>query len=110
MFDVWIGGTNIAPFLWLFALIVIFPLQLTLCLKSKSKIIRLLPVIIFFVLNLAAIVAIILSRDWSALFYLIFAVYFTIMLLFCGAAWLTWFIVKRFKAKNTIKNGAAATE
>ena len=110
MFDVWVGGTNIAPFLWLFALIVIFPLQIILCFKAKNKVVRLLPVIIFSALTAAAIIAVAVSIDWSALFYLIFAVYFAIMLLFCGAAWLTWFIVKKLKAKNAIKSDTAVTE
>ena len=110
MFDVWVGGTNIAPFLWLFALIVIFPLQITLCFKAKNKIVRLLPVIIFSVLTAAAVIAVSVSIDWSALFYLIFAVYFAIMLLFCGAAWLTWLIVKKIKARNSIKNNEVVTE
>jgi len=101
MFDVWVGDVNIAPFLWLFALIVILPLQLLLCFKAKNKLVRLLPVIIFSVLAVAAIIAVAVSIDWSAMFYLIFAVYFVVMLLFCGVAWIIWFIVKKIKTKKS---------
>ena len=93
MFDVWIGDTNIAPFLWIFTLVVVLPIQLALCFKAKSKVVRLLPVIILSVLTLSAAVASATRIDWSALFYLIFAVYFGIMLVTCGIGWAIWAII-----------------
>lgn len=92
MLDVWIGDINIAPFIWIFTLIVVFPIQLALCFKVKSKIVRLLPVIILSILTLIAAVASATSIDWSALFYLIFAAYFGIMLVTCGIGWGIWAI------------------
>ena len=47
MFDIWIDGVNIAPVIWILILIVILPIQLVLCFRVKSKILRMLPVIIF---------------------------------------------------------------
>lgn len=92
MFDVWIGDMNIAPFLWIFTLVVVLPIQLVLCFKVKSKIVRLLPVIILSILTLIAAIASATSIDWSALFYLIFAVYLGIMLFVCGIGWGIWAI------------------
>ena len=104
MFDVWIGDINIAPFLWIFTLLVVLPIQLALCFKVKSKIVRLMPVIILSVLTVIAAIASATRVDWSALFYLIFAVYLGIMLFVCGIGWGIWAIVMHIRNK---KNRAA---
>ena len=98
MFDIWIGDINIAPFIWLFTLIVVLPIQLVLCFKVKSKLIRLLPVIIFSVLSATAAIATATRTDWDAIFYLICAVYLAIMLLVCGIGWGSWAIVRTKQA------------
>lgn len=100
MFDVWIGDINIAPFLWIFTLLVVLPIQLALCFKVKSKIVRLLPVIILSILTLIAAVASATSIDWSALFYLIFTVYLGIMLFVCGIGWSIWAITVFVKKRK----------
>lgn len=104
MLDVWIGDINIAPFLWFFTLLVVLPIQLVLCFKVKSKIVRLLPVIILSVLTVIAEIESAIRIDWSALFYLIFAVYLGIMLFVCGIGWVIWSIVMHIRNK---KNHAA---
>lgn len=98
MFDIWIGDINIAPFIWLFTLIVVLPIQLVLCFRVKSKLIRLLPVIIFSVLSATAAVATATRTDWDAIFYLICAVYLTIMLIVCGIGWGIWAIIRTKQA------------
>ena len=95
MFDIWIGDINIAPFIWLFTLIVVLPIQLVLCFKVKSKIVRLLPVIILTALTIVSAVAAAVGTDWDVLFYLICAVYFAIMLFVCGFGWGIWAIIKK---------------
>ena len=95
MLDVWIGDINIAPFIWIFTLIVVFPIQLALCFKVKSKVVRLLPVIILSVLAVAAAIATATSIDWDALFYLICVVYLVIMLFASGIGWGIWAIVRK---------------
>jgi len=87
MLDVWIDDINIAPFIWIFTLTVVLPVQLVLCFKVKSKVVRLLPVIILSILAVAAAIATATSIDWDTLFYLICAVYLVIMLFVCGAGW-----------------------
>lgn len=95
MLDIWIGDINIAPFICIFTLIVVFPIQLALCFKVKSKIIRLLPVIILSVLTVAAAIATMVGIDWDALFYLICTIYLAIMLFVCGIGWGIWAIVRK---------------
>ena len=100
MFDVWIGDMNIAPFLWIFTLAVVLPIQLALCFKVKSKILRLLPVVVLSILAVAAAIAAATSIDWDALFYLICAVYLGIMLFICGIAWGIWALVVLIRKKK----------
>lgn len=95
MLDIWIGDINIAPILWIFTFFVIFPIQLTFCFKVKSKIVRLLPVIILSILTAAAIIAAFAGTGWDVIFYLVSAVYLAIMLFVCGIAWGIWFIIKK---------------
>ena len=111
MFDVWIGDVNLAPFLWIFTLVVVLPIQLALCFKVKSKVVRLLPVIILSILTLIAGVASATSIDWSALFYLIFAVYLGIMLSVCGIGWGIWAITVFIKKRKqgTVQNITTTT-
>lgn len=103
MFDVWIGDMNIAPFLWIFTLVVVLPIQLALCFKVKSKILRLLPVVVLSVLAVAAAIAAATSIDWDALFYLISAVYLGIMLFICGIAWGIWALVVFIRKKKNCR-------
>lgn len=111
MFDVWIGDVNLAPFLWIFTLVIVLPIQLALCFKVKSKVVRLLPVIILSVLTLCAAIASATRIDWSALFYLIFAVYFGIMLFACGIGWGIWAITVFVKNRKqgTVQNITTTT-
>ena len=95
MLDVWIGDINIAPFIWIFTLIVVLPVQLALCFKVKSKLVRLLPVIILSTLTIIAAIAAATSIDWDAIFYLVSAAYLAIMLLVCGIGWGIWAIVRK---------------
>ena len=92
MLDIWIGEINIAPFIWIFTLLVVFPLQLILCFKVKSKVIRLLPVIVLSILTIISAIASAISIDWSALFYLVLAIYFGIMVFVCCVGWAIWAI------------------
>ena len=97
MLDIWIDDINIAPFIWIFILIVVLPVQIALCFNAKSKILRFLPIIILSVLTVATAIAATIGTDWSAVFYLIIAVYFAIMLFVCGIGWGIWAIVRKTK-------------
>jgi len=103
MLDIWIGDTNIAPYILLFILIIIFPCQLALCFKVRKLGIRLLPAIIIFILTVSSFIAMATSTGWDVLLYLIFSVYLSIALLVCGIAWATWAIVRKIRKKRTDK-------
>jgi len=97
MFDIWIDGVNIAPIIWILILIVILPIQLVLCFRVKSKILRMLPVIIFSALTAVFGIAAAVGIGWDVLFYLICTVYFAIMLFVCGVGWGVWAIAGKVK-------------
>lgn len=95
MLDIWIGNTNIAPFIWIFIIIGVLPIQLALCFKVKSKTVRFLPIIILAILAVIAASAAMTSTNWDAIFYLVSAVYLAIMLAVCGIGWGIWAIVRK---------------
>ena len=97
MYDMWIGDINIAPFLLLFTLIGVLPVQAILCFKVKSKSVRLLPVIILSVLTTAAVIAAAIGTGWDVIFYIVSAIYLGIMLAVCGVVWGIWAIIKVIK-------------
>lgn len=97
MYDFWIGDVNIAPILLAITIIAIFPGQLILCFKGKSRIVRLFPVIVLSILTAAAIIAACICTGWDIVFYIVSAIYLAIMLSSCGVAWVIWAIVKRIR-------------
>ena len=100
MYDFWIGDINIAPILLIITFIVIFPVQLALCFKGKSKSTRLLPVIILAVLTVAAIIASAVCTGYEIIFFIVSAIYLAIMLFVCGVAWGIWAILRFIKKKT----------
>lgn len=96
MYDFWFGDVNLAPILLFLAIFVIFPGQLVLCFKTKSRMIRLLPTIVLSVVTTAAVIAACVCMGWDIVFYIVSAIYLAIMLHLCGAAWAIWAIVRLF--------------
>ena len=97
MFDVYIGDVNLTLILIIFSILLILPCQLLLCFKAKKVLVRLIPSFIFI---FSSALFIILSRtamDWSALFYIICAVYSGILLLMCVVGWIIFGIIKAVK-------------
>ncbi|MBQ2720652.1 MAG: hypothetical protein IJF23_03860 [Clostridia bacterium] len=103
MLDIWVGDTNIAPYIWIFILIILFPCQLALCFKVRKIVIRLLPAVILFILTVSSLIAMATGTGWEVLLYLIYSVYLSIALLVCGIAWATWAIVRKIRKKEQIK-------
>lgn len=94
MYDFWVGDVNIAPILLLLTVLVIFPVQLILCFKGKSRTVRLLPVIVLSVLTAVAIIAACICTGWNIILYIVSAIYLAIMLAACGVACGIWAIIK----------------
>ena len=96
MFDVYIGEINLANIVVIASVLAFFPLQLLLCFRVKSLLLRLIPVILFSLITLAFSVIATIPQDWSALFYIIIAVYSCFCLLVCLAAWIFFGCAKMF--------------
>ena len=77
----------------------ILSLQLFLCLKVKSKIIRLLPVILLIAMTIIFFVMSSMASGWEAFGYFLLAYCMIIMLFACGVAWIIWAIRKFMKKK-----------
>jgi len=100
MYDFWIGDVNFAPILLIFTFAVLFPVQLILCFRGKTKVVRLLPVMIMAVLTSAAVIAAFVSTGYEIILFIVCAVYFAMMLLVCGAAWGIWIIFQFWRRKR----------
>ena len=48
MFDIWMGDIELTTAVLVFSIIVLLPIQLLLCFRIKSKVIRLLPIPAFY--------------------------------------------------------------
>ena len=72
----------------LIAMIVIFPLQLLLCFRAKSRIVQLLPVLLTLFLTLIPWIAVIIIRSWLFLVIGYLALYYAAFFLAaCGMGW-----------------------
>lgn len=105
MFDVWIGDMNLTWIIILISILIVFPVQLLLCYRVKSFLIRLIPAglsllaaLTSFVLMLTVII--LKSSGWSFLLYIFFLIYAGGMMFFCGLAWLLWAILTHLKKKK----------
>lgn len=74
--------------------IIIFTIQLLLCFKVKSRIIRMLPMI---VLVFSGVVLFFeaqkIPAGWDRLGYAIFMIYDVYSIVICGIAWMIWAIM-----------------
>lgn len=100
MFDVWMGNIELTTAVLILSTVILFPVQLLLCFKVKSKVIRLLPVILLSVLTLIFIGMAITIPGWDGLGYVFLAIFTGFMMFMCGIAWSIWAIAKFIKKKN----------
>ena len=66
MFDIWMGDIELTTAVLVFSIIVLLPIQLLLCFRIKSKVIRLLPIILLSIPTLIFIFVSVLDKYWSA--------------------------------------------
>ena len=93
MADLFFRGINIVPILWIIT-IVLFPIQLIFCFKVKSRIVRLLPIIILSILLTVDSIACLVAPGFEMIFFFGCAIYLAKMLFVCGIAWGIWFFIK----------------
>lgn len=99
MFDIWMGDIELTTAVLIFSIIVLLPVQLLLCFKVKSKIIRLLPIILLSIPTLIFIImATTLGLDGLVCIFL--AIFTGFMMLICGVAWGIWAIIKHKQKKK----------
>lgn len=97
MFDIWIGEINVSVLVLLISAAVVLPVQLLLCSKVKSIVVRCLPAGLFALLAILAWILYGSSYGWDALIYVYGAIYAAYLLLVCGIGWGIWALVHRKK-------------
>ena len=97
MFDVWMGDIELTRFVLIFSMAVLFPVQLLLCCKVRSKLIRLLPVIVLSVPTAFFTLMSVAATGWDRLGYTFLAIFAGFMLLMCGIGWGVWAITRLVK-------------
>lgn len=100
MVDLWVRDTWIAALITISAVFLVLPIQLVLCFKAKKRLIKLLPMAVFAVATIVFYIMMLTAKEWSALVYVILAVFFGVLLLFSGIAWGIWAVVRLVKKKN----------
>lgn len=100
MFDVWMGDIELTTAVLIFSIIILLPVQLLLCFKVKSKVIRLLPVILLSIPTLIFIGMAITIPGWDSIACIFLAIFTGFMIFMCGVAWGIWAITKHIKKKE----------
>lgn len=91
------NGIDITIVFILFALLVVFPIQILLCFKVKKLWLKLIPIIVSVVLTIACVVMHFIATGWDALGWLFFVIYGVSSIIICTLGWLTWFVLKKFR-------------
>ncbi|MBQ2879152.1 MAG: hypothetical protein IJE27_00495 [Anaerotignum sp.] len=99
MFDIWWGHILLTRVALIVSIAVFLPVQLLLCFKVKSRIFRLLPVIILSALTAVLVICGLVYQGWDGLGYILIAVFTGCMLFMCGVGWGIWAIIHKHKAK-----------
>lgn len=97
MFDIHFGNIEITSAVLLFSLFLLLPLQIFLCFKVKSKILRLLPTIILALVAIVLFGASFLAKGWDGLIYLILSYSAGGMFIVCLIGFAISAIIKRHK-------------
>lgn len=100
MFDVWFGDIELTSVVLNVSIAVFLPIQLLLCFKVRSKVIRLLPVIVLSGATIFLVAMAAAGSGWDGLGYIFLAIFTCLMLLMCGIGWGIWAIIKLVKKKK----------
>ncbi|MBR5123794.1 MAG: hypothetical protein IKU90_01575 [Clostridia bacterium] len=99
MFDVWMGDVELTTVTLILSATVLLPLQLLLCFKVKSKLVRLVPVCLLALPTVLFAVLSVTATGWDALGYLFLALFAGFALLLCGVGWGIWGMIRLIKRK-----------
>ena len=95
--DVWLVICAVAC-----AILIVLPIQLTLCFRAKKLFMKSLPAVLGTVAAITFYIMARTDRTWIAFVYLIVAFYSAVFLIFCGIEWGIW-IVYTICAKGNIR-------
>lgn len=104
MFDIWMGDIELTTAVLIFSFAVLLPVQLLLCFKVRSRIIRLLPAVLLSILTIIFAVMSAAVTGWDGLGYIFLAIFTGFMLLICGAGWGIWAIINCIAQKKKPTN------
>lgn len=100
MFDVWLGEVNLWNVLIILTVPAVLGLQLLLCFRVRSKILRWLPALLFGTVALACLLMLLRVTGWDALFYVVLAAYAGVLLLASLAGWAAWLIARLIRRRS----------
>lgn len=100
MFDIWWGKIELTTLVLIFSVIVLLPIQLLVCFKSKNRIIRLLPLILFLIPAIVFGGMAIVATGWDSAVYVILAIFALFMVFMCGVGWSIWGLGQFIKKKK----------
>ena len=103
MSDISIRDIAITTLIAVSSILIVFPLQLLLCFKTKKLLLRLLPSLLLTVTTVFLFIMIRVTTDWDAFGYAILFVFSVVFLIFSGIAWGVWAIIKLIKKKKLIR-------
>ena len=94
MFDVWFGKVELTELIVYFSVLILIPIQLSLCFKANNKALRLLPIGILSLLLVIFLCMIQLAPGWDGIGYAILAMFAGILLVACSISWGIWLAAK----------------
>lgn len=100
MIDVRMRNMDVTTFFWIITILAILTIQLLLCFKVKSRVIRLLPIVLFSISTIVLFHKAVSISGWGGLLYLLYAIYSGIMTFVCGIGWFVWAIIRFIKKKK----------
>ncbi len=100
MFDIWFGDVNLTLVLIALSAFILLPVQLLLCFKVKSLLVRLLPVILFAMLSVVFFILTQTITGWDVLFWLICLIYSIFITAVCALGWGIYALVRLLAGKR----------
>ena len=103
MMDIHAGSLNLGEVILFLIIPLAFVVQLLLCFRVKSLIIRIIPAAIFAIITAALFIGLLFAQGWDAIGYLILGIWSALILGACLLPWaiyLIYKIIKKISAPN----------
>lgn len=99
MLDVWAGDINLGWATLAAAVLVVLPVQLLLCRRGKSLALRLAPLLLAAGLTAVGLLLSLCAVGWSAVGYMILALYGAVLMAACGVGWGIWALLRLIRRR-----------